>query len=318
MAQPFRWGILGPGRIARKFASSLPYSNGGVLHAVASTEMARAEAFAKEFEAGHAYGSYHELLDHAEVDAVYIATPNVSHFSNAIQALERRIPVLCEKPLTNSLQETEELIRFAQKQETFLMEGLWSVFLPHFQQAHAWVQDGEIGEVLHCQADFGFAAIQDLENRQFNPALGGGVLKDIGVYPLAFFMKMVSLPSELQGIVRRAMNGTDAHVAFQGQTAYGTTFQSLVTFGMATPTVASIFGTKGRIVFDKQWLRPVGVTLFKEEEEIRFYPKVEGFGFQYEADEVMKCIRSGENKSEMWGHTDSISLAHSVDVLMQF
>lgn len=319
MAEKFRWGVIGPGRIARKFAASLPHSKGGVLQAVASTDLSRAENFAAEFGAGLAFGSYEEMLENGHVDAVYVATPNVSHFEGATAALVRKIPVLCEKPLTNTLAETQELLALANRHDTFLMEGLWTVFLPHFGQAQEWIQNGEIGEVIHCQADFGFLAVQDLQNRQFNPALGGGVLKDIGVYPLALFRKILNEPAEMNAVVRRAMNGTDAHVVFQGQTGYGATFQSLVSFGVSTLTMVIIYGTKGRIEFDPQWLRPVGVTLIPNEgDEVYFEPPVPGFGFQFEADEVMNCVLRGETESRIWSHADSLSIAHSVDVLQQF
>lgn len=314
----FRWGIIGPGRIAKKFAISIPFSNGGLIQAVASSDMARAQAFATEFGAAHAFGSYAEMLDSGEIDAVYIATPHPYHFQSAKAALERKIPVLCEKPLTNSLAEAQELIRLATENQVFLMEAMWTAFLPHFQQAMQWVKDGEIGEVLHCQADFGFAAAPDLENRQFNPALGGGVLKDIGVYPLALFHKVLGELIDLQAVVRRAMTGVDAHVVFQGQNVFGATFQAMVTFGAATETIALIQGTKGKIVFDPQWLRAVGVTLIRDSEITYFAPNIPGMGFQFEANEVMACVGEGRVSSEIWPLTSSLEIARAVDVLEQF
>lgn len=316
----FRWGILGPGRIARKFAASLPFSENGNLTAVASSDPDRANAFASEFGAEHAFGSDEELLDSGLVDAVYLARPHSFHLRDAEKCLLRKIPVLCEKPLTTSLADSESLISLAKAQNTFLMEGLWTSCLPSFQKALEWVREGKIGKVLHAEADFGHKAEFNMQHRHFNPELGGGAMKDIGIYPLALFMKVLGHKLDIQSCGIRLENGVDAQVSFQGKSATGKqTFQGFVSFLAAGRAEACITGTEGRIRFATQWFRPVDIQL-----EIQgiitevFSGMAPGFGFQYEADEVERCLNAGLRESPLWSHSDSLEAARLTAMAEKF
>jgi predicted dehydrogenase len=313
---PFRWGIIGPGRIARKFATSLPYSRNGKLVAVASTDANRARDFALEFDVDSYFTSYAEMLKTASLDAVYIANPHPFHFQAAVLALESKVPVLCEKPLTDSLQKTRELIEIANRNQVFLMEGMWSWFLPHIQQTKAWIDSGEIGEVIHIQADFGFKAHRDLEGRLFNPGLGGGVAKDIAIYPLSFLYKLIG---DLQNVQvqgsRASETGVDEHIIFQGRGSSGATFQSLISFLADTETKATVYGRQGRIELSGQWFRAVSATLIKGEKAVSISCPAEGFGFQFEADEVEKQVKMGASESSQWRLCDSLYMAEWIENL---
>ncbi len=306
----FRWGIIGPGRIARKFATSLPFSKNGILYAVASTHGERAADFAAEFGAERSFFSYGEMLNEARPDAVYIATPHPFHFEPAMLAIEAGIPVLCEKPMTDGYADTKKLVSCAREKGVFLMEGLWSWFLPHMQQVKSWIESGEIGRPVHIQADFGYKAMRNIEGRQFNPVLGGGVTKDIAIYPLALFCKLFGPPESMQVLGSRASEtGVDEHVIFQGKLNGGLGFQGMVSFVADTETRAFIYGTEGRIEFSKQWFRAVSATLNRGNESKTISCPTDGFGFQFEADEVEACVRMGLKESQVWSLDDSLLMA---------
>lgn len=316
----FRWGILGPGRIARKFASSLPFSRSGVLTAVASTSRERAEEFSKEFGAESAFSSYEALAESGLVDAIYIATPHAFHRRDAETGLQNGIPVLCEKPLSTCPADSLFLIELARQRNTFLMEGLWTVFLPSFRQALQWIEEGRIGRVCHAEANFGHQVPNDLSGRHFNPDLGGGVMKDIGIYPLALFLRLFGHSLKLQSSGIRIANGLDAQVVFEGISANAeSSFQGMVSFLAATGAGASITGTLGRIVFEPQWFRPVRVRLeIPGSEALIFDGRANGFGFQFEADEVARCVNSGLIESPLWTHADSMEAARLISLAEKF
>ena len=312
-----RWGILGPGRIAHKFAKSLPFS-GGLVQAVASTNYQRASDFSSEYSIPFVFDCYETLLRSGEVDVVYIATTNQLHFENAALALGLGVPVLCEKPLTLSALQTQELIALSAQHQTFLMEGMWTVFLPHVQKAWQWIHDGRIGEVVHVQADFGYKASFDPSNRLFNAALGGSVTRDVGVYPVSLFYKTLGTLEQIQSIGTQSVTGVDDHVLFQGKATSGATFQGMVSFRTQSLVEATILGTEGRIKLSSQWLRPTTALLETEGGHQLFAPEVPAFGFQYEAAEVERCLAAGFTESPVMSHADSLAVAQYIDQILDF
>jgi len=309
MKKPFRWGIIGPGRIAHKFAQSLPYSENGKLTAVASTSLEKASDFAKQYGAAFSYGSYEEMLGSGNIDAVYVATPHTFHLQNSALAIEFGIPVLCEKPLTDNHRDSSKLISKAKEKGVFLMEGMWSVFLPHLRKAFEWVRDGKIGNVVHVQADFGYRADFNPEGRLFNPKLGGGVVKDVGIYPLAFFYKILGPLQNFQFQGNKAKTEVDQHVIFQGKGNGPATFQGMVSFLTHSEVEAIIFGTDGKIKIESQWLRPTSATLFTDNGIEKFESEVGSFGFQSEANEVEKCVVKGQRESAIWSLADALAMS---------
>ena len=184
MTEPIRWGILGPGSIAHKFAVGLQAIPAGELVAVGSRDQQRADAFADQYGAPNRHASYEALSTDPDIDAVYVATPHPFHQDNAILCLEAGKAVLCEKPFTINAAEAEAVV--ARANGVFLMEAMWSRYLPIMVQVRQWLDAGAIGEPLMVSADFGFRAGVNPAGRLFNPALGGGALLDIGIYVVSF------------------------------------------------------------------------------------------------------------------------------------
>ena len=190
-----------------------------------------------------------------------------------------------------------------------------SKFLPHISKAIEWIDSNKIGEVVHVQADFGYRADYNPEGRLFNPDLGGSVSKDIGIYPLALFYKILGDLEGFQVQGNRAKTGVDQHVIFQGKGRGNATFQGQVSFLTNTEVEAIIFGTEGKIKIESQWFRPTSATLLHKNGTEIFQPKVDSFGFQFEADEVEKCVSNGLTESTRWTLSDSSSMAEYISIL---
>ncbi|BES73265.1 hypothetical protein RE428_42830 [Marinobacter nanhaiticus D15-8W] len=184
----FRWGIIAPGRIAHNFAEALGVVEGARLYAVASRNLARGEEFAHKHHASgeppRVYGGYFELINDPGVDAIYIANPHRFHADCIRHCLEAGKAVLCEKPLTVNAAQAEALFRLAKERNVFLMEALWTRFLPAWQQARQWIDDGAIGRIHSISADFCFRVPFQRDDRLWDIEQAGGVLLDMGVYPL--------------------------------------------------------------------------------------------------------------------------------------
>ena len=215
MAEPIRWGILGTGKIARALATALQDVPDAVLAGVASRSLEKAEAFAADFHASTAYGSYEELAAAGDIDLVYIATPHPQHAANALLALNAGKGVLCEKPFTMNRREAAHVVDLARSRKLFLMEAMWTRFMPALAEVKRLIAAGEIGSVHQVVADFGFTASFGPEHRVFNPELGGGALPDIGVYPtIATRFVTGKEPVRVQAKVERDPDfGTDIYAS---------------------------------------------------------------------------------------------------------
>ena len=177
----YKWGILGPGKIAGKFSEDLARVPGAELYAVASRDLQRAEAFAKENGYQKSYGTYEELAQDKEVDVIYIATPHVFHCEHTLLCLKNKKAVLCEKPFAMNFAQVNLMTQTAIEHQSFLMEGMWTYFLPHYRHIIQCIESKEFGKLLNLQADFGFKAPYLPEKRLYNKNLGGGSLLDVGM-----------------------------------------------------------------------------------------------------------------------------------------
>ena len=198
MADAVRWGIIGTGKIARAFANALKEVPGAVLAGVASRSQDKADAFGQEFGAATSYGSYEALVQAADIDLVYVGTPHPQHAENALMALRAGKGVLCEKPFTMNLREAEQVVTLARSKRLFLMEAMWTRYLPAYLEVKRILASGEIGTPRQVVADFGFAANFGPEHRVFNPELGGGALLDLGIYPLSVAAGLLGPVSEIR------------------------------------------------------------------------------------------------------------------------
>ena len=311
------WAILGPGHIARKFATDLALVPGARLYAVASRSLEKAQAFAAEFGAAHAVGSYEALLAVPGVDVVYIATPHSEHHAHALLCLRAGLPVLCEKAFARNAQEVREMLDVARTQGVFLMEAFWTRFFPAVAQALALVQAGAIGEVKHLVADFGFLTAYQPEGRLFNPALAGGSLLDVGVYPLFISKLLLGEPATVRAVATLAGTGVDLNCAIALAYAGGATATLFSTLAATTDNRCVLYGTKGRLELTGRFHAPTGVRVqLTDEAEARLLPSpTTGFGFHYEAAHVQECLANGLTESPLLPLSFSLELMQTLDAV---
>ena len=319
MANVIHWGILGLGKIARKFAHDLRHIPGAQLTAVASTDLARAKAFAAEWGAGEAFGQYEDLALAQSLDVVYIATPHPLHAQWARFFLEKGIPVLCEKPLGMNAQEVQTIIQSSQVTQTFFMEAMWSRFMPSLLQAYQWIQDGRIGVLRHIRADFGYQAPQQPDRRAFNKSLGGGSLLDIGIYPLFLGQWMAGAPvAELQAIAQFSETGVDAATDISVRYQNGVTGSYNATFLANTRSEGVLYGSDGYIFLPTRFHDCQEVTLYSSDHtplETKSFPRQDFFGYTYEIEAVHAALQAGWVEHPDMTHGDSLALSQLLDLV---
>jgi predicted dehydrogenase len=208
-----RWGIIGAGRIAHTFVQDMPATGNGVVRAVAARSDGAAKAFAAQYDIATAYKGYDALYADPNVDAIYVATPHTLHLQHASDALRAGKAVLCEKPITISASECQQLIDIAEETGGYLMEAMWTWFLPAIRKAKDWVDAGRIGEIVQIQSDFGYPLIYSADKREYDAELGGGCLLEMGVYPVALTALFANAdPQEISVVSRHAPNGVEDDV----------------------------------------------------------------------------------------------------------
>jgi len=309
-----KWGILGTGRIASVFATALAEVENSELYAVGSRNAANAQQFATEYAIHKAYGSYQELVEDPEIDVIYVATPHNLHLENTLLALNHNKHVLCEKPLGVNRREVKILTEKAYEKKLFLMEALWSRFLPNILKTKELVESGVIGDVKLLTAFFSFKSDKGPEHRQFNIDLCGGTILDIGIYNMFLSYLLLGIPGEIAAIAGLSDTGVDTSSSYTFKYADDTLAVMYSSFLAESPTVAKIHGTKGKIVLEHKWFCPGNVKLLLNdgsEELFEFEPK--GNGYEYEAQEVVNCILSGKTQSDVWSLNDSLQLAEIMD-----
>src|SRR5712672_1991898 len=210
-----RWGILGCGKIARKFAAEIRFVKNAELIAVGAREQAIADAFAKDFPVKYKHHSYQSLAENQEVDAIYVATPHSFHHEHTLLCLRQGKAVLCEKAFAMNLGQAKEMIGMARQQKVFLMEAFWTKFLPHYQLAKSMITEGKIGKVQSVITNFGFIPAPPVAPRLYDPQLGGGSLLDIGVYPVFHALDILGRPDDMEAKITPSDQWTDSQCAIQ-------------------------------------------------------------------------------------------------------
>jgi len=314
MADTVRWGILGTGKIARAFAHALPDVPGAVLAGVASRSRDKADAFAAECEAGAAYGSYEALVAAADIDLVYVATPHPQHIDNALLALGAGKGVLCEKPFTMNRREAEELVTLARSRGLFLMEAMWTRFLPALAEVKRIIASGEIGEVRQVVADFGFTASFGPEHRVFNPALGGGALLDLGIYPLSIAASLLGPVLSVKAQALMGPTGVDVQTGFTMQHAGGAMSVCSCSFLARTPGELTVSGARGHVRMNTMFHRATSVTVALDDGSTRTVdtPYI-GNGYVHEVIEAQRCYLSGLIESPAMTHEETLALMGVMD-----
>lgn len=310
----YRWGILGIGKIARKFAADLALLPQAHLVAAASQSQERAESFAVEYGAPLAFGSYQALAACPDVDIVYIATPHATHCEAAMMCLEQGKAVLCEKPLAMNAAQVARMREVSIRRDVFLMEALWTRFMPATLATLDLIRSGEIGQLKAVKADFGFAAPFDPAGRLFNPVLGGGALLDIGIYPAFLALLVLGTPARIRAASAFGTTGVDEDTGMIFEYESGAMAHLHANIRYDTPVEAHIFGDVGQIHLHGRWHHAKTLTLHRRgrsPETLLFdYP---GHGYQFEAAEVMKCMDAGWRESPLLPLSFSLELAGILD-----
>ena len=311
-----RWGILGCGKIARKFAADIKFVKNAELVALGAREQSTADAFAKNFPVKHKHNSYQSLVENPEVDAIYVATPHAFHHEHTLLCLSQNKAVLCEKAFAMNYRQAKEMIDFAQKKKVFLMEAFWTKFLPHYQLMKKMITEGKIGKVQSVIANFGFIPTHPVAPRLFDPKLGGGSLLDIGVYPIFHALDILGRPDEIDAVIIPTDQGVDSQCAVQFYYRNGALAQLFSTLTSNLSTGADIAGDHGRIRLTHRFHGPTT--------NLEYYPdtvdscqrisfeKASGNGYEYEAQHVTDCLLNGLTESPVMKHADSLLLIETV------
>ncbi len=309
-----RWGILSTGGIARQFARGLAYAPGAQLVAVGSRSQANAEAFGDEFGVPRRYASYEALAADPDLDVIYIGTPHPFHAANSLLCIEAGKAVLCEKPFTLNARQASAVIRAARERGVFLMEALWTRFTPVMHKVRALLAEGAIGRPRMVTADFGFHAPFDPESRLFNRALGGGALLDVGVYPVSLASMVFGAPPRISTMAHLGATGVDEQAAMIFGYEDGALAVLSCAISVMTPMEATITGERGMIRLPANWWMPQECILSLEgEPEQTFELPFTGNGYNYEALEVMRCLREGLLESPIMPLDETLALMQTLD-----
>lgn len=313
MKGKIRWGIVGPGKIARKFARDLLLFEDAQIFAVASRNLERAEQFAAMYQIPKAFGSYRDLFRSSEVDIVYIATPHNFHKDLAIEAMRSGKHVLCEKPLGINSAEVKELVEISMQCKVFLMEGLWSRFNPSIQKVKQMVDGGQIGDVVHLYADFAFYALDKGEDsRLLNPKLASGSVLDIGIYPIFLSYLILGMPLDIHAFSNFHKNGTELQtsILFKYSNALSVLYSGLT--GTSTME-AKISGSGGELSIHPRWHEANGFSIRKGNRTKKHDLPTWGNGLAHEIEEVHKCLKENRIESTLWTHQNSLDLMFLMD-----
>ena len=310
-----KWGILGCGKIAHKFASDLKLVDGAVLYAAGSTDATRAKIFSEQYGFLHAFDSY-EALCKSDVDVIYVATPHGFHFEHVQLCLNHHKAVLCEKAFTLNLRQTEQLISLSREKNVFLMEAFWTKFVPQYRQVVQMIQDGVIGEIKMITADFGFKSPEPKPQRLYDPVLGGGALLDIGIYPVFLAQSLLGEPDSVSAVMAPYASGVDEQIAMTLKFPGGALASLNASFAAETPVEAFICGTLGKIYMSPRFHNPTTTVYLELNGQPRAainVPLESGFGYQYEARHVQDCLRQGLKESPVLTLEDTRNLMRTLD-----
>lgn len=312
----YRWAILGAGHIAEKFAEGLAACPQAICYAVGSRQKAKAENFCQQFGFEKAYGSYEEMLADPNVDVVYIATPNNLHYEHTQLCLNAGKAVLCEKPFALNADDVKKMSALARKKKLFLMEALWSRFLPTINRFKAEMESGKLGKPQLLQAEFGFKAKYDENSRLFSPSLGGGAVYDIGIYPLFLALYLFGKPTSVEVTAVPAPTGTDMTTAILMKHAGGEISVLTTSFAMRMECDAKLYLSDGCLRLCRMFHMPTKLTsACGDDEPTEIKVETLSNGYNYEAMEVMACLDGKQTESKLWSLDMSNDLMELIDLV---
>ena len=316
MSKAYRWGIIGPGGIAHKFADAITHIDGAKLQAVASKNSQRAEDFAQKYSIPNCHDSYEQLFADDSVDIVYVATTHNFHCQNTIDALNAKKHVLCEKPMAVNASQAKQMINSAKSNNVFLMEAMWTRFLPMMVEVRDIIEKGTIGKPQLLYADFGVNFKFDPQSSAYNPDLAGGALLDLGVYCFTFASMIFGKPNNISSTIKMAETGVDERstVVLEYDNARSAVlFQAL---DLNTPNEARIIGTEGSIRLHSTWLSGNDYTLtLNDGTETSYKVDTHENGFIYEIMAVHQSINAGKTQCDLMSLDETLTIAETMDAV---
>ena len=308
-----RWGIVSAGTIANTFAADMVHVPNAEVAAVAARSLDSAAEFADKYGIGKTYQGYEKLFSDPDIDAVYIGTPHTLHLQNSVDALRAGKAVLCEKPITTSAAECLTLLDVAAETGSYLMEAMWTWFLPAVRKAKEWVDSGRIGELRHIKAELGYPKPYDPHSRLYDPSLAGGCLLDMGIYPIAIARYFTEKsPDAIRVVSRHAPNGVDDDVAMLFN--YDNCIATLATsFRCKLPNTAYIIGTEGYIAMPHGWSARECQLFVMHDQVDEFVDGRRGSGFEFQIASVSDDIMQGRKESAIVTHAASLAFQQDMD-----
>lgn len=316
MKKTIGWGILATGVISNIFAKDLAYVANARLVAVGSRSQEKADAFAAKYNIPRAYDSYEALANDPDVDIIYVATPHPLHKDNVLTCLRAGKAVLCEKSFVMNAPELEILIQTARERRLFMMEAMWTRFLPAIKKVREWLAAGVIGEVGMVDVRFGNFAPWNPESRLFNPELGGGALLDVGIYCISFIsMVMGTPPTTIQSLVNKGDTGVDE--VFTALFGYedGRMASLMAGLRLKSKHEVVILGTEGEIRITDFWKAKSAILNVYNQYEEKFEDTSEQIGYAFEATEAVQCLLDGNLESNIMPLEESLAIMKTMDTL---
>jgi predicted dehydrogenase len=308
-APPLRWGILGAG----DFADAVNAHTRAQLVAVGSRNRDRSERFATAHGIPTTHLGYRDLVEDPQVDAVYVATPHSEHREHALLAIAAGKHVLVEKSFTRNAGEAEDVFAAAKAAGVFAMEAMWTRFLPHVAALHQIVDAGEIGEIVNLSADHGQWFAFNPTSRLFDPALAGGALLDLGVYPVSFAHDFLGVPDAVHATGTLTETGVDGQVSIV--LSYGERTQATLstTLWAKTPTMASISGTEGFVTVAGNFYTPTSFRVQRTDGRVWTFDHPSPRGLQFEAAEVARRVAAGDTESPRLTWANTLEVMRTLD-----
>jgi len=314
-APPLRWGVIAPGGIAHSMATALRARTRQQVQAVGSRSLERAEAFAREFGAHAAYGSYPELVADPDVDAVYVASPHSEHHEHALLAVRAGKHVLVEKAFTRNHREALEVVQTARGAGVFAMEAMWTRFLPHIDVVRQVLETGLLGNVHTVLADHGQPLHPGGPRRLSDPELAGGALLDLGVYPLSFASFVLGDLTTVSATGGLTDRGVDAQESITVANDAGALGVLMTTMLAKTPTTAAICGTRARLELEGEFYQPTTVRLVATDGTVldTFRPDEVEHGLHFQVAEVARRVTAGERESPLMPLDETLRVMAAMD-----
>ena len=314
----FRWGILGTGGIAKAFCADIQHLNGHSVVAVGSRTYSKAVDFVKNIPHAIAYGSYEELVNASHIDGVYVASPQTFHKTHTLLALNAGKPVLCEKPFSITAFEAQEMIEVAQKNSVALLEAMWTRYLPHIAKVREILASGVLGAIQTVEADHGQRLADQNIPRLVDPALGGGALLDLGIYPISFAHLVLGTPTKIMASAIMSDHGVDAQTSAIFDYASGAQAIINTTMIAQTPCRAVISGLWGRLEIDSTFYSPTDMRVVLWDGTVTQYPNTYlGHGLREQAVEMARVVAAGALESPLMPWDQTVAVMKTIDAIRE-